>query len=100
MLEIATKTGAWTGFSTKMSNEVREIFDEALAGLIGVSYRPVAVATEVGAGINYCFFCNAVGIYPGAVKQGAMVNIHQSADGVVKLIEIRLLDIGGCKSHT
>lgn len=95
MIETATKAEAWTAFSPNMSNKVREVFDEALDGLIGVSYRPVAVATQAGSGIHYCFFCNAVGIYPGAVRQGALISVHQLANGTVELTKIRLLDMAG-----
>jgi hypothetical protein len=34
-----------------------EIFKDALKGSIGIDYKPVAVASQIGAGRNYLFIC-------------------------------------------
>lgn len=35
----------------------KEVFDKALGNILGVSYTPEQVATQIVAGTNYRFFC-------------------------------------------
>lgn len=55
---------------------------------VGVDYVPLAVATQVVSGINYRFFCNAKGVYPGSTNDAAMVQIYQPLDGEVHITSI------------
>jgi hypothetical protein len=73
--------GGWTGFRAPLTAEAKKAFDEAMHGLVGVVYTPVAFASQVVAGINYCYLCNAKGVYPGARESAAMVHIYQPLPG-------------------
>ncbi len=74
-------TGAYTDYRCAISKEELGIFEEALDGLLGVEYKPVAVATQVVAGENLSFFCNAKGVYPGSMWVPAMVDIYNPLPG-------------------
>ena len=83
--------GAYTTFSCTINPEAKAIFEEALKGFTGVKYLPVAVATQVVSGTNYCFFCNAKGAYPGSIYEAAMVYIFKPLDGAPHITEIKRL---------
>ena len=85
---MSTTTGGWTAFSTTISKEASDVFTTALKGLVGVNYVPLAVATQVVAGINYDFFCNAKVVYPGAPERPAMVKIYCPPNGVPQITAI------------
>ena len=78
---VATMVGGWTEYHTNISPEEMEVFETALGGLDGVTYYPLAVSTQVVAGMNYSFFCNAQVVYPNAPNEAAMVNIYNPLDG-------------------
>nr|WP_306345609.1 hypothetical protein [Vibrio aerogenes] len=63
-------------------------FVEALSGLRGVVYSPVAVASQVIAGMNYQFFCNSKVVYPGAQNEPAMVYITKPVGEKAYITEI------------
>ncbi|MCP4151490.1 MAG: hypothetical protein GY757_27345 [bacterium] len=69
--------GGWTPYSCDISPEAQKVFDTALDGLKGVEYTPVAVATQVVAGVNYSYFCNAKVVYPNPLNKAAMVKIFK-----------------------
>nr|UWI50714.1 hypothetical protein NZ312_03195 [Clostridioides difficile] len=53
--------GGWSKFRPVEKEEV-EIFNEAVGMLKGVDYEPLIVATQVVAGTNFKFICNATAI--------------------------------------
>lgn len=55
---LNTHVGAYTLYHV-VTEEETEIFNEAMATTIGVDYEPLLVATQLVAGINYRFVCNA-----------------------------------------
>jgi hypothetical protein len=71
-----------------LTDDDRAIFEEAMSGLVGVIYEPVSVATQVVAGTNFRFTCNAVAVAPDAEPYVAYVNIYVSLEGVVDLVGI------------
>lgn len=73
--------GSWTDFNFNISHDARKAFDAAMHGLVGVGYKPLAVATQVVAGTNYCFLCEATPVYPGATSYAAKVYIYQPLHG-------------------
>lgn len=50
--------GGFTKFRP-VEEEDLKVFQEAKGGLVGVDYEPLIVATQVVAGTNYKFICNA-----------------------------------------
>lgn len=80
--------GGWTNFNFSISSAQSDIFKKALAGLLGVGYTPLAVATQVVAGTNYCFLCKAVVVVPNAPESAAKIYIHQPLQGEPHLTDI------------
>jgi len=80
--------GGWSAWSFDITREAQKVFDEALAGLVGVDYSPLAFATQVVAGTNYCFLCKAKGVYPGAEAYPALVYIYQPLSGAPHITSI------------
>lgn len=50
--------GGFTKFRP-VEEEDLKLFEEVKEGLTGVNYEPLIVATQVAAGTNYNFICNA-----------------------------------------
>lgn len=84
-------TGGYSRFTTRISKKASKVFDKALQGLVGVGYTPLAVSTQVVAGTNYRFFCNARGVYPGALNEGAILDIYKPLKGPPHLTQIRIV---------
>lgn len=80
--------GGWTTYSNAISAEAKKAFDTALDGLTGVNYTPLSVASQVVAGTNYSFFCNAQGVYPNAANNGAIVSIFSPLNGTAHITNI------------
>jgi hypothetical protein len=73
--------GGWSGFNFTITPEAREIFDAALKGFVGVQYTPLACATQVVAGINYCYLCQGVVVYPNAPEIAAKLYVYKPPQG-------------------
>lgn len=78
--------GGYTPFRC-INAEDQKIFDQVQFPL-GVSYTPVAVATQPVAGINYNFFCNAKVTAPYVPNSYAFVTIYQALDGSLKVTNV------------
>ncbi|NDI97920.1 hypothetical protein GWA97_02410 [Flavobacterium sp. LaA7.5] len=78
----ATEThvlGGWSAYH-KLTPEDRKVFDEAMHGFVGVKYTPIAVSTQVVAGMNYRFKCEA-SMPPSDVIWEAIVEIFKPLNG-------------------
>jgi hypothetical protein len=71
------KTGAWTDFVSPITSDQKKIWDEAIQGLLGVQYTPIACASQLVAGTNYIFICLAKVIYPGSSAYIAQVDVFK-----------------------
>jgi len=80
--------GGWSEYTAPISAEDMKVFNEAVQGLLGVHYTPVAVAKQVVAGMNYSFFCNKKGVYPGALNEAATVLIYFPPSGTPHIVSI------------
>jgi len=83
-----SQVGGWSSFNFNISHEARKAFDTALHGFVGVRYKPLAVATQIVAGTNYCFLCEATVVYPGATPHAAKVYIYQPLEGNAHITQI------------
>jgi len=81
--------GAFTPFTTEISREAEMVFNTALKGFVGVDFTPLAVSTQVVAGVNYRFFCNARDVYPNALNEAALIEIFQPLNGIPTIREIK-----------
>lgn len=61
----------------ELTDEDRAIFEEAMKGIVGVSYEPTLVATQVVAGINYRFTTTATIVVPDAESTTKYVYIFK-----------------------
>ena len=69
---------------TEITAEIRELFDQAMAELVGVDYTPVAVLGKDDS--TYCILCKASAVYPGAEPYNALVYVDES--GIRNIYEL------------
>ncbi len=69
---------------TEITAEVRGLFDQAMAELVGVDYTPVAVLGKDDS--TYCILCKASVVYPGAEPYNALVYVDES--GIRNIYEL------------
>ena len=64
------------------------VFNEAMAGLVGVNYEPTLVATQVVAGTNYRFTAKATPVVLNPVPYQVYIYIFKPLQGPAQLTEI------------
>jgi hypothetical protein len=89
---VVEKAGGWTKFRPVTAAD-QAVFKAATARLVGVQYEPLAVRTQVVAGTNYDFFCNAKVVAPGSDWYQAMVLIFKPLKGNPSLVKITKIDV-------
>lgn len=72
--------GGFTDLRTPTEQE-KELFRTVTAGLVGVSYTPEQVSTQIVAGTNYRFVCKAVSATLPAETYQAEVVVYQPLPG-------------------
>lgn len=82
-------SGAWTTFSKNISERELSIFKQATKNLEGVEYTPIAVSTQVVAGINYKFLCNGKIVYPNTPEIAVIITIYEPLEGPAHITEIK-----------
>lgn len=90
-----TLPGGWqVAENNAITEENRALLEQALEGLVGVTYVPVAyLGSQVVAGMNHCFLCQARVVYPGAEPTLVLVYLYQDLTGQMKITRIADLDI-------
>lgn len=78
--------GGWSPYRP-LTAEDRQVFDEALNGLVGVHYQPNEVSTQVVDGMNYRFKCTA-SQPPAEVIWEAIIEVYQSPGGRPHIVQI------------
>ena len=68
--------GGYTTFRLVEAEDLA-VFQEAAEGLAGVDFEPLIVATQIVAGTNYCFLCNATPVVLEPVPYLVKVTIHK-----------------------
>ncbi len=94
-----TLSGGWTPSSDPaVTEELKALFDKGTETLTGVSYIPVAyLGSQVVAGKNHAFLCQAVTAYPGSLEMApayAMVYLYEDLSGNVSILSIADFDVG------
>ena len=89
-------SGGWTPAEDYTVTEERQaIFDKGLAELVGVNYVPVAyLGSQVVAGTNHVFLCQATVVYPDAQPYYVLVYLYEDLQGQVTLLNVADLDVG------
>ncbi|MBR6029732.1 MAG: hypothetical protein IKP40_11680 [Clostridia bacterium] len=95
-LADAPLAGGWTpAESAEVTEELRAVFDKGMEGLMGVSYTPVAyLGSQIVAGTNHCFLCQATVVYPGAAPDWKLVYLYEDFSGSVTILTIADFDFG------
>lgn len=75
-----TIPGGWSLYGP-LDASARAVFEEAMHGFVGVRYAPLDVATQVVAGENYKYFCNATPVTQAPLNEGAIVQIFRPLQG-------------------
>ena len=90
------KVGGWTpAADPSITDEVMAVFEKGTEGLTGVDYVPVAyLGSQVVAGTNHCFLCQATVVYPDAEPGYALMYLYEDLQGNVSVMNIADLDIG------
>ena len=102
MLSVAsaeTLSGGWTPSSDPaVTEELQALFEKGTETLTGASYIPVAyLGSQVVAGRNHAFLCQAVTAYPGSLEAApayAMVYLYEDLEGNVSILSIGDFDVG------
>ena len=85
-------TGGWFANvenPTDISQEVLDAFDAAMEGLVGCTYKPVALlGSQVVAGMNYCLLCEKTVIVPDAQPSYALVYLYDGINGERQILKI------------
>ena len=76
---------------TEITEDVQALFDQALEGLLGVNYTPVAVLGQNGE--TWCILARASVVYPDAKPYNVLVYLREQ-DGTAQLQNIYELWIG------
>ncbi|MBR7781819.1 hypothetical protein [Undibacterium luofuense] len=79
--------GGWSAWGP-VTPEEKIIFVEATHGLLGVSYTPQMVSTQVVAGTNYRYKCLASLVSPAIGQWEAIVQIYQPLQGAPHITHI------------
>ena len=91
--------GGWTpSEDPTMTEELKNLFAQGTQTLTGIGYIPIAyLGSQVVAGTNYAFLCQAVTAYPGSLEADpayAMVYLYEDLSGQVSILSIADFDIG------
>ena len=97
--ETGPLSGGWTpSADPAVTEELRALFEKGTETLTGAGYNPVAyLGSQVVAGRNHAFLCQAVTAYPGSLETPsayAMVYLYEDLSGKVSILSIADFDIG------
>jgi hypothetical protein len=67
--------GGWSPWIWAINKTEGRIFDEVMEQIIGVEYKPVAIASQVVSGTNYAYLCEATIMNEAQTKYVAIVYI-------------------------
>ena len=90
------RVGGWSNSADPaVTDEQRAVFDKALKGLLGVNYEPVAyLGSQIVAGTNHCFLCQAKAVVPDAEPYYVLIYIYEDLSGDAQIMNIADFDIG------
>lgn len=83
--------GGYSAFTpyTEADEKVQSYFLETTKNLVGVGFKPLAVAQQVVNGINLAYLTTAKGVYPDAKDYNALVIVYVATTGTVALTEVK-----------
>ena len=86
--------GGYTDVEDKtVTDELKQLFDSALEGLLGATYEPLElVATQVVAGTNYKFKASGTKTTNPVTKGTYYITIYKDLQGNVSLLDIEVIE--------
>ena len=92
-------TGGWTPSADPVvTEELQALFERGTETLTGTGYVPVVyLGSQVVAGTNHAFLCQAVTAYPGSLETApayAVVFLYENLSGEVSILSIADFDFG------
>lgn len=94
-----SRVGGWTpAKDPAVTEELQVLFQKGTETLTGAGYIPVAyLGSQIVAGTNHAFLCQAVTAYPGTQEMApafAIVYLYENLSGSVSILSIADFDIG------
>ena len=88
--------GGWSyADDPTVTDEMLTRLDQALEGLVGATYMPVAnLGEQVVAGLNRCLLCQVSPVVPDAQPHYALVYVYEDLQGGGALNQVIDLDVG------
>lgn len=86
--------GGWTNFNFTLTDKAKKVFMLAMKGFVGVDYTPLAFATQVVAGTNWCYLAKGLVVYPGASGMAALIYIYEPLEGNPHITDIEQIKPG------
>ncbi len=81
-----------------ITEDLQSLFEKGTATLTGMGYIPVVyLGSQVVAGTNHAFLCQAVTAYPGSIETApayAIIYLYENLRGEVSILNIADFDIG------
>ena len=98
---FAATSGGWTVSKARYSfltSGQKKIFNKAVNGLTGVTYKPTALlAKQVVAGTNYVFLSQGTTVTKNPVKAWYILNVNKNLKNKVSLLSVKKIKIGSVK---
>lgn len=88
----AVVPGGWTGFNFTLTPNAQKVF--GVVKMLGVNYTPLAFATQVVAGTNWCFLAKGTIVYPDNPEIAALIYIYEPLHGETHVTEIHRINPG------
>ena len=90
------RLGGWTAAEDPaLTPELQAVFEKGMEGLLGMNYVPVLyLGSQVVAGTNHAFLCQAKAVAPNAPLTWKVVYLYQDLQGNVSVLDIDDLDLG------
>lgn len=82
--------GGWTEFHS-LSEKEEKLFEKVMT-LVGMTYEPFAVSSQVVNGTNYKFLCNATTVTQTSHPILMQVIVHEPSEGEPAITHISELD--------
>lgn len=88
--------GGWAAAENhEVTEEIEQLVEKGLEGMVGVSYLPVAyLGSQVVAGTNHAVLCYSTVVYPGAVPEWKILYLYEDLQGNVSILNIADFDFG------
>lgn len=72
--------GEWSKFDFTLTPQAKDVFETAMPPLFGAKYTPLAFASQVVAGTNYCFLCEVEYATPFPDENAVKIYVYQPSD--------------------